>query len=80
MRQRHDDEAAFGPSPIVILCHPDPASFNAMIAQSYCVAVCARHRADDRIALEELLRVTHFADATRETLLHGAPEPHIAVA
>ena len=44
MRQRPEDNAAFGPSHIVILCHPDPQSFNATVAQTYCDAVRARHR------------------------------------
>ena len=31
-----DDSAASGPKHAVILCHPDPHSFNAAVAQTYC--------------------------------------------
>jgi NAD(P)H dehydrogenase (quinone) len=43
MRTQTDNRPAPGRKHAVILCHPDPRSFNAAMAQTYCDAVCARH-------------------------------------
>lgn len=44
MREQPDDHLSSGLKHAVILCHPDPQSFNAAVAQTYCEAVRARHR------------------------------------
>lgn len=44
MSQSSDYHGVNGADHLVILCHPDPQSFNATIAGTYCDAVRARHR------------------------------------
>ena len=44
MSQGPEELAANGANHLIILCHPDPHSFNATIAQTYCDAVRARYR------------------------------------
>lgn len=44
MSQHLDYQGTAGSSHVVILCHPDPQSFNAAIARTYCEAVHARYR------------------------------------
>lgn len=39
MSQHPDNNVANGPTHAVILCHPDPQSFNAVVAQTYCDTV-----------------------------------------
>jgi NAD(P)H dehydrogenase (quinone) len=42
MRKHNHDNAVPEPKHAVILCHPDPESFNAAVAKTYCEAVTAR--------------------------------------
>lgn len=42
MYKNVDDDAQAGQKHVVILCHPDPQSFNAEVAQTYCDAVHAQ--------------------------------------
>ena len=44
MSQHSEYHGANGADHVVVLCHPDPQSLNATIAQTYCDAVRARHR------------------------------------
>ena len=44
MGQHPNYHGASGANHVVILCHPNPQSFNATIARTYCDAVCGRHR------------------------------------
>lgn len=41
MRKQNQNNAAPEPKHVVILCHPDPKSFNGAVAQAYCDAVRA---------------------------------------
>lgn len=41
MRKHHQQHAVSEPKHAVILCHPDPESFNAAVAKTYCKAVRA---------------------------------------
>ena len=41
MRQQNRDNTVSEPNHAVILCHPDPDSFNAAVAKTYCEAVSA---------------------------------------
>ena len=42
MREQNQNHAASEPKHAVILCHPNPESFNAAVAKTYCDAVRAR--------------------------------------
>ena len=42
MHKHNHDKAVPAPRHAVILCHPDPESFNAAVAKTYCEAVAAR--------------------------------------
>ncbi len=54
MRQTIDSPANSAIKHAVILCHPDPQSFNGAIAQTYCHAVRARHR---EVVVRDLYRL-----------------------
>lgn len=42
MRKQNQENAASEPKHVVILCHPDPESFNGAVAKAYCEAIRAR--------------------------------------
>ena len=43
MYKNANKDAQYGQKHVVILCHPDPHSFNAEVAQTYCDAVHSRY-------------------------------------